>query len=119
MKYAGVVAGNDTVNYTYIGYKDEVKKIIASLGVPYLDASGTGTDWAGVYKQNNRPIVQGKTVTDKQMPQLAGMGLKDAVYICENMGLRVNIKGKGKVASQSIAAGQAFKKGQPVQIILN
>lgn len=119
VKYAGVAPAGDTVNYAYAGNKNEVKKIMTSLNVPYADAGSIGTDWAGLTKQNNRPVMQGKTVTDRQMPQLAGLGLKDAVYICENIGLKVNVKGKGKVAQQSIAAGSAFKKGEPVQIVLN
>jgi len=119
VKYTGVAASADSINYAYAGNKDEVKTIMASLGVQYTDVGSIGTDWASVSKQGNRPVMQGKIVTDKQMPQLTGMGLKDAVYICENMRLKVNVKGKGKVAAQSIAAGGNFKKGQPVQIILN
>ena len=53
------------------------------------------------------------------MPELKGMGLKDAVYICENMGLRLNVRGKGKVGTQSIVAGQTINKGQLVQLELN
>jgi cell division protein FtsI (penicillin-binding protein 3) len=119
VKYAGVAASADSINYAYAGNKDEVKSIMASLGVQYTDIGSIGTDWAAISKQGNRPVMQGKAVTDKQMPQLAGLGLKDAVYICENMGLKVNVKGKGKVIAQSIAAGGSFKKGQPVQITLN
>ena len=53
------------------------------------------------------------------MPQLKGMGLKDAVYLCENMGLRVNVKGRGKVVGQSIVAGQQVVKGEVVSVELN
>lgn len=120
VKYAtGVTPVTDTVNYTYAGHKDEVKKIMASLGVPYTDAGSAATDWASLFKQNNRPVMQGKMVNGNLMPQLAGLGLKDAVFICEGLGLRVRVKGKGRVTDQSIAAGMAFKKGQPVEIALN
>ena len=53
------------------------------------------------------------------MPTLKGMGLKDAVYLCENMGLHLSIKGKGKVMAQSIVAGQAINKGTFVALELN
>jgi cell division protein FtsI (penicillin-binding protein 3) len=53
------------------------------------------------------------------MPELKGMGLKDVVYLCENIGLKVTVKGKGKVAAQSIIAGQAFARGQLINIELN
>ena len=44
-----------------------------------------------------------------------GMGLKDAVYLCENLGLKVSVKGKGKVTAQSIAAGQSIARGQSIK----
>ena len=53
------------------------------------------------------------------MPQLKGMGLKDAVYLCENVGLKLNVKGKGRVEDQSITAGTPIAKGQIINISLN
>ncbi|MBC7650754.1 MAG: PASTA domain-containing protein, partial [Deinococcales bacterium] len=52
-------------------------------------------------------------------PQLKGIGLKDVVILCENMGLKVTTKGKGKVVAQSILPGQSFAKGQILYIELN
>ena len=43
------------------------------------------------------------------MPLLAGLTLKDAVYLCENMG-KVSVKGRGKVVAQSLMAGQQVNK---------
>lgn len=60
-----------------------------------------------------------KTVTDKSMPQLKGMGLKDVVYLCENLGLKVQVQGKGKVIAQSVEPGQIIAKGQLINIALN
>ena len=45
------------------------------------------------------------------------MGAKDAVFILENIGLRVQINGRGKVYSQSITAGQRYNQG--TTIVLN
>jgi cell division protein FtsI (penicillin-binding protein 3) len=53
------------------------------------------------------------------MPSLQGMGLKDAIYVCENMGLKVKVKGAGKVTNQSIGTGSKISKGQVVSIELN
>ena len=53
------------------------------------------------------------------MPSLIGMGLKDAVYLCENMGLKLSFKGAGKITSQSIESGANISKGQLVKIELN
>jgi cell division protein FtsI (penicillin-binding protein 3) len=47
------------------------------------------------------------------------LGLKDALYICENAGLVVKVKGVGKVVNQSIAVGSAIAKGQLIKLELN
>ena len=60
-----------------------------------------------------------QNISMKRMPSLTGMGLKDAVYLCENLGLRVMIKGRGKVGSQSIYEGQNISKGQIINIQFN
>jgi len=64
-------------------------------------------------------LIKQEDINTSTMPQLAGMALKDAVYLCESMGLRVLVKGKGKVSAQSLAAGERIIKGQPVALELN
>ncbi len=52
------------------------------------------------------------------MPDVTGMGLKDALYMLESRGLRVTFTGKGSVRSQSIPAGSKIRAGQHVAITL-
>jgi len=52
------------------------------------------------------------------MPDVTGMTLKDAVYVLENYGVRVNISGRGKVTAQSVPAGTHLLKGQNVMLQL-
>jgi cell division protein FtsI (penicillin-binding protein 3) len=52
------------------------------------------------------------------MPNVNGMGLKDAMYLLGNVGLKAQVKGSGKVVSQSIQAGSRIGKGLMVQIQL-
>ena len=72
-----------------------------------------------MYKQQNQPTLTSIAVNNKYMPALNGMGLKDALFICENAGLVVKINGVGKVKNQSIAAGAAIAKGQLIKLELN
>ncbi len=53
------------------------------------------------------------------VPDVSGMGLKDAVYMLESGGLRVQVVGKGKVQSQSIPAGTKIIKGQNITLQLS
>jgi cell division protein FtsI (penicillin-binding protein 3) len=46
------------------------------------------------------------------------MGAKDAVFILENMGLNVQVQGRGKVISQNIKPGTFARKGCSCMIYL-
>ena len=52
------------------------------------------------------------------MPDVTGMGARDAVYILESRGLKVRLKGRGKVVEQSIPAGRTTRKGMVCQLVL-
>lgn len=81
-------------------------------------------NWDGSYLNGN-PIwghaleSSGKTIAlhrvpevDKNtMPDVHGMGAKDAVYLIESRGVKVKLNGRGKVMEQSIGAGLHIKKG--------
>jgi cell division protein FtsI (penicillin-binding protein 3) len=45
------------------------------------------------------------------VPDVTGMGARDAVYEMERRGMKVVIHGRGKVKSQSIAAGTTAERG--------
>ena len=53
------------------------------------------------------------------VPDVNGMGLKDAIYLLEKIGLKVVTVGKGKVVTQSILPGSKFNKGQKITIQLS
>ena len=53
------------------------------------------------------------------VPDVTGMGLKDAVYILENSGLLVTVIGRGKVSTQSIEPGTRINKGQSITLQLS
>jgi cell division protein FtsI (penicillin-binding protein 3) len=53
------------------------------------------------------------------VPNVIGMGLRDAMLLLENQGMRVMPNGKGKIINQSIAAGQQINKGQIITVTLD
>jgi cell division protein FtsI (penicillin-binding protein 3) len=53
------------------------------------------------------------------MPDVKGLGLKDAVYMLENQGLKVNVQGRGLIQGQSIAPGTKIIKGQTIILQLS
>ena len=52
------------------------------------------------------------------VPNVVGMGAKDAVYLLESVGLQTSLNGMGRVSSQSISPGSRVSKGQTVSLTL-
>lgn len=82
--------------------------------VSFTDREG----W-GVASTDTLLNVDIKSITDpKTMPNVVGMGLRDALYLLESRGLKVHFTGKGTVRSQSIPAGREVASGHMVSLTL-
>lgn len=53
------------------------------------------------------------------IPDVRGMGLRDALFVLENHGLRVSVNGSGTVRAQSPEPGTRVSKGMHVALKLN
>ena len=62
---------------------------------------------------------ENKKYDPTRVPNVVGMGAKDAVFALESVGLKVKLVGMGKVKSQSIPAGNTLQKGKTIQLKLN
>lgn len=57
-------------------------------------------------------------VKEGLVPDVAGMTLRDALFVLENAGLKVRIEGDGRVESQSRMAGTRVSEGSEIKIKL-
>ncbi len=113
----------DSSNYSYAGMHDDIRSILSTFTTKYKDSAKT--IFSRLYKQKDKPVLASMNVNmpsampgKNYMPALNGMGLKDALYICENAGLVVKVNGIGKVTNQSIAEGSPIAKGQLIKLEL-
>ena len=84
------------------------------------DNEGQKAIWGNVTHTPNQSItLNPKAIDAKKVPSVIGMGAKDAVYLLESVGLKVQLSGMGKVKSQSIPAGNTLHKGKTIQLRLN
>ncbi len=74
--------------------------------------------WGSAQVSPNAVILSHRDILRDFVPSVIGMGAKDAVYLLESKGLRVNLSGVGKVRSQSISQGTLVRKGQTIGLIL-
>ena len=65
-----------------------------------------------------KPQLQQKKESSQIIPDVTGMGARDAVFALEKRGVRAVIKGRGKVKSQSLYAGTAVKQGMKCELYL-
>lgn len=108
----------DSSNYLYAGQAEELRLIMDAMQWKYKD-SVKKDEWSRMYAVNYQPVMDGNPVSRKTMPDLRGLGLKDALYLLENMQMKVNVQGRGKVSMQNILPGTPITKGQAVTIGLN
>ncbi len=108
----------DSSTYFYAGNTNDIKNVLRTFNISYSD-SVQQNKWSSVYAYNYQPVIRANNVRDKVMPNVKGMGLKDALYLLESMGLKVQANGKGKVMSQSIAPGSSLAKGLTVVLALS
>jgi cell division protein FtsI (penicillin-binding protein 3) len=108
----------DSSAFYYSGYTSSVRNVLKTMNVKYKDSAGKA-EWSRVYAENFESVVNQQKIQNRSMPNVKGMGLKDALYLLENMNVKVIVKGRGKVKSQSLEAGTAFQKNQIVTLELN
>ncbi len=115
-------ANTDTTQYNFFGMKKELVSVFGFLKMPFSDSAING-DFRKSSMKNNFSFLNtswSSTVSSASVtPNVVGMGLKDAVYLLENSGLKVTTAGRGRVVNQSIAAATNFKKGQTISLVLN
>ncbi len=109
----------DSSSFYNAGYATDIKAVLGNLRIPFEDQTRKA-NWAQVSQDSVfKTVVRGSASSRNTMPDLYGMGLKDALFILEQMGVSVVVNGKGKVSDQSLEAGMKIEKNQRVVIDLN
>ncbi|MDY0907407.1 penicillin-binding protein [Pedobacter sp. CFBP9032] len=111
------LVGNTGNPPTKAGQSKATQKVYKAFGYKPLFASKS--EYYNIIDTSAGAVFQENTERRGVMPNVAGMGLKDALYLLGNAGLKTKVYGSGKVIAQSIAAGTKVGKGLGVQIELN
>ncbi len=117
--YATNTVKIDSSIFNYVGLKQDITQVLNTVKIPYRDDGKNTEEIVNLDGSSFNTSLSEKMISNTYMPSLKGMGLKDAVVLCESLGLKINLKGKGRVANQSIAEGQSIAHGQLLNIELN
>lgn len=110
------LVGNTVVPSAKAGESKATQKVYQAFGIKALYAAKS--DYFNSVDTSNGVSYQENIPVKGIMPNVAGMGLKDAMYLIGNAGLKARVKGSGKVVGQSITAGTRIGKGLMVELAL-
>jgi cell division protein FtsI (penicillin-binding protein 3) len=103
------------VNWT--GYQADVASILDLMNQP-VDRDKLWSNWVKVGVESPSAEVRPLATEDQRVPDVTGMGLKDALYFLESSNMKVKIEGKGTVLSQSLPPGERMMPGQEILLRL-
>jgi cell division protein FtsI (penicillin-binding protein 3) len=81
-----------------------------------LNQQGDEANWVSTKSTGEGVISTSRLIHPALVPNVVDMGLKDALYLLESKGLKVNADGRGTVRQQSILPGSQIQKGRLVNL---
>lgn len=103
-----------------ISTKKDIKTVLDKIAVSSHTVSEETADediMAGIRETKSVKLVK-KSISEGLVPDVAGMNIKDAVFLLESKGLRVRYGGAGRVRSQSLTAGGRIIRGSTIYLEL-
>lgn len=113
-------AAERTLPVSKNGLKTDFGKIFDGLGLE-LDgkADVEENDWVITASgEGENVVLKPRRINNSVVPNVKGMGLRDALFVLENAGLKVGVVGAGMVQRQSLTPGQDVREGSFIQIEL-
>jgi len=102
--------------YVKAGKAEELQGIFQELG---LKASAANPEeWVKAVAHEARVEMNVNDTDQSLVPDVSGLPLRDALFILENKGMKVNYSGKGRVKGQSIAPGSALIPNATINLVL-
>ncbi len=98
------------------GKTSDFEYIFKTIGIQTEEKSSG--DWTQIKPSDGIIRFNNKNINTELIPNVVGMGARDALFILEKVGVKVKINGVGKVTRQSIPQG-ASAKGQTIYLDLN
>ncbi len=109
------LAASESLPGFSIGDQADFRQLLDYLG---LEAYGQPLTPIGVLRPRSDTLkIEPRTMPEETVPNVVGLGLRDALHVLENRGLSVAAEGVGKVARQSIIPGTRIR-GQQIKLYL-
>jgi cell division protein FtsI (penicillin-binding protein 3) len=98
------------------GYREDIREVLSDLGIKYRKTSDYS--WVATRESGDTIRLASVKIEPGLVPDVRGMTLRDAMYLLENSGLRVQFSGVGRVRKQSPEHGAKIYEGSTVSLDL-
>lgn len=98
-----------------LGDEQDIRLVLDYLDIPYY--GDPESEMVVMSASNDSLFIQNRTLSESKIPSVVGMGLRDAVFVLENRGLKVVTEGAGRVVRQSIRPGTTVRS-QTIKLTL-
>ncbi len=94
----------ELVTSYHAGFADDYDVVLDYLGLKA--AVPSRNRWVDITPKENELTVERKKILKNKIPDVIGMGLRDAVYVMENLGVKYKVYGVGRVWRQTVKPGE-------------
>lgn len=98
------------------GETHQIKNVISRYG--YTMDVNDEIQYIDVKIKKSGIKLQPTATSENIVPNLLGLNFDDALYLLENMGLKIRYNGLGKIVQQSIPAGTKISRGSHISITM-
>jgi cell division protein FtsI (penicillin-binding protein 3) len=102
--------------YIHSGKGEELQGIFEALKI--AAKSPSTEDWVKMETVAEKVSLRINDTEKPVVPDVSGMPLRDALFILENKGLKVNYNGKGHVLEQSLTPGAPLTPNATINLVL-
>lgn len=100
------------------GYQADLINVFEELNVK-VSTGNIENKWVVTNTGRDTVQLQRRNIVQNLVPNVKGMSAQDAVYLLENAGLTVVLKGRGMIKNQSIPAGKKIIRGEQITLELS
>ena len=100
------------------GMQKDLNNVFEELHVK-VESSNLENKWVITQTGKEKVEMGRRNIVENMVPNVKGMSAQDAVYILENAGLKVQLRGSGMIKSQSLIPGANIQRGQEITLELS
>lgn len=114
----GILVENK-VPFAQNGNKNDLQTALEKINIPYQAGAEGDSRWVIAENSGAKILLKEKDEQGNIVPHVVGMGARDAVYLLENLGLKVTLIGHGTVVQQSIIPGTQITSNKEIILKLS